>query len=223
MNKTLLMERFRKAATSYETEAVTQREIADKLWSMTDSVIDHSSCDSILEIGCGTGFLTRNYIEALGKEVVLNDIYDISENFRAPAKARFMIGDAEQLEWSNTFDLILSASSIQWFNDLDAFFAKCETALNPGGTISLSTFGPKNFIEIREAGGKCLHYPDLQEITERFKTHFELICVKEATITTLFPDVRSILRHIRDTGVMGGLGTSTSLQEVLAFENRFRS
>lgn len=223
MDKALLKERFRKAASSYETEAVTQRDIAARLWSMTQTVIDPAGCAEILEIGCGTGFLTRNYIHNTGKQVTLNDIYDISDSFTDIPKARFLIGDAEQTEWNNSFDLILSASSIQWFSNLDTFFAKCDESLNPDGIIALSTFGPQNFIEIREAGGKSLNYMSIEELTEKFSAHFDILAVKEETITLRFPDVRNILRHIKNTGVMGGLGNGASLRELIAFESRFRT
>lgn len=223
MDKALLKERFRKAASSYDTEAVTQREIACKLWSMTQNLIDPADCAEILEIGCGTGFLTRNYIDHMGKQVTLNDIYDVSANFSDITKARFLIGDAEQTEWNNSFDLILSASAIQWFNNLDAFFAKCNESLNSEGVIALSTFGPQNFIEIRESGGKSLNYMSKTELTEKFSAHFDILYVYEETITLRFPDVRSILRHIKNTGVMGGLGNGASLRELIAFEKRFEA
>lgn len=223
MDKALLKERFRKAASSYETEAITQREIAGKLWSMTQPVIDPHNCTEILEIGCGTGFLTRNYIDLIGERITLNDIYDISAKFSNTDKTRFLIGDAEQTEWNSSFDLILSASTIQWFCNLDTFFAKCNESLNPDGVIALSTFGPQNFIEVRESGGKSLNYMSMEELTEKFSAHFNIIAVKEETISLRFPDVRSILRHIKNTGVMGGLGSGASLRELIAFENRFKT
>lgn len=223
MDKTLLKERFRKAASSYESEALTQHDIANRLWAMTESAITQSPCRDILEIGCGTGFLTRNYINHYGHNILLNDIYDITPNFEPSPKISFHIGDAEQTEWDHTFDLILSASAIQWFSNLDLFFARCNQSLNPEGIISLSTFGPQNFTEIREAGGKSLQYMNKEELIAKFTTHFDLISVREETITLQFPDVRSILRHIKNTGVMGGLGNGASLRELIAFENRFES
>ena len=223
MDKSLLKDRFKKAANSYKTEATTQRNIATELWKITASVISDSPCDDILEVGCGTGFLTSQYQELVGKRITLNDIYDITDNFEASPKISYKIGDAEQIKWHKKFDLILSASSIQWFNDLEGFLENSHNSLNEGGIIALSTFGPDNFKEVRMAGGKSLNYKSKNELTEIFSKYFDLIKIKEETITLEFPDVRSILRHIKNTGVMGGLGSGASLRELLLFENKYNS
>ncbi|MGL5785429.1 MAG: malonyl-ACP O-methyltransferase BioC [Bacteroidales bacterium] len=221
MDKSLLTERFRKAANSYETEAIAQRHIAKNLWEITAPVISGTACESILEIGCGTGFLTRNYQHLIGKEIILNDIYDVSENFCPSEKISYRIGDAEQIEWNRTFDLILSASSIQWFQHLDRFFENYSNILNKNGVIALSTFGPENFKEIRQAGGRSLDYLNKEELISKFTKHFDLICVKEEKITIQFDTVREVLRHIKSTGVMGGLGTGAPLRELLLFEKKY--
>ena len=58
MDKQLIASSFRKAAESYPDQAYAQNLIAQKLASILANY-QTSSTEDILEIGCGTGYLTN--------------------------------------------------------------------------------------------------------------------------------------------------------------------
>ena len=55
MNKELIQSRFSKNLASYNEQAKIQKRMAEKLISFAEKKEYHS----VLEIGCGTGFLTK--------------------------------------------------------------------------------------------------------------------------------------------------------------------
>ena len=74
INKQLITRRFSRAVESYNREAVAQKQIAYRMSDMLNHYLPRP-CGRILEIGSGTGFLTRRLMETLHPEkLVLNDI-----------------------------------------------------------------------------------------------------------------------------------------------------
>lgn len=54
------------------------------------------------------------------QKVILNDLYPIQNQLEQHLNGTnysFIEGDAETIDWDTTFDLILSTSTIQWFDD----------------------------------------------------------------------------------------------------------
>ena len=64
MNKELIHNRFAKNLKSYDENAKIQKRMAERLMSF----INNKSPKNILEIGCGTGFLTKLIKENLDYE-----------------------------------------------------------------------------------------------------------------------------------------------------------
>lgn len=64
INKQLITRRFSRAVESYNREAVAQKQIAYRMSDMLNHYLPRP-CGRILEIGSGTGFLTRRLMETL--------------------------------------------------------------------------------------------------------------------------------------------------------------
>ena len=62
INKQLITRRFSRAVESYNREAVAQKQIAYRMSDMLNHYLPRP-CGRILEIGSGTGFLTRRLME----------------------------------------------------------------------------------------------------------------------------------------------------------------
>ncbi len=187
MDKKLITRRFTKALPTYETEAKVQNYAAEQLMNALESINFGScgaaggKCDAVpsfaraLEIGCGTGFLSRMLLQkCVCKELWLNDMCDVESYISdlLSDSVHFIHADAETADFPQDLDLIISSSSIQWMEDLPSFLDKCAKALRPGGIIALSTFGTDNLKEIREITGRGLEYYSLEEL-ER------MLCGKE--------------------------------------------
>jgi malonyl-CoA O-methyltransferase len=112
--------------------------------------------ERILEIGCGTGYLTQLLAERYPSAAIT--AVDLAENMVQAARdrlgqtatIRFSIGDAETMEWDETFDLIVSNATVQWFDTPEYSFCTLTKHLLPGGWVLFSTFGPDTFLELHQ-------------------------------------------------------------------------
>ena len=197
---------------TYDEHAYAQKIIAGHLWELADKDRKYGN---VLEIGCGSGNLTRLAVSLDCCMYVANDICEGAERMlhgkiHDAGKIRFVCGDAEALPFddlSRATDLILSASVIQWFKDIPAFFRKMASLLSPGGEILLSSFGKDNFRQIRSLTGKGLDYMSKEQLSGIARDcGLEVMDSFEEKIEMAFDSPYEVLRHIKLTGI--GLGTS---------------
>lgn len=145
---------FNKASDVYDNYAKIQVKMADYILNL----INIGSVNNILEIGCGTGILTRKLLTKYPSSNIT--VLDIAENMLEKTKQnlesdgfnlkniKFICEDAELVKLDCKYDLIISNATIQWFNDFNKSIQKYVNLLNKNGQIVLSTFGEKNFIEL---------------------------------------------------------------------------
>lgn len=158
--------RFSAAADSYDRHAGVQRQAALALAERI-ARLPLPSAPRILEIGCGTGLLTRAVSERLPDAIWT--VTDISPAMLARARAtshlpdtaRFQVmnGEFPDLAQDKSFDLICSSLAVQWFDDLDAGLARLAALLAPGGHLAISTLARHTFREWR-AVHEALGVPD---------------------------------------------------------------
>ncbi len=198
----VLINRFARAVTTYESQAVVQRRAAEHLADLLGNHF-HTLAPRMLEIGCGTGFLTRKLMARFSpSELVLNDLCpDMAICFSNLPRTRFVAGDANTMVWEGPFDAIASASAVQWLADLKAFATRCVQALHPQGLIAISGFGPATVREIRELTGVGLNYLDFDAFVETFAASFEILEADRTLEVLTFPDASAVLRHLKETGV----------------------
>ncbi len=194
---------FYESRSTYEDNAFIQRNMAEKLASMLGN-----SYKIILEIGCGTGTLTKHiYAKCSFEQYHALDIVpeygELLQN-KFP-KLLYTVFDMDMLqdyEPTRNFDLILSNAAIQWSKNPAALIRTCMRRLNPDGTLALAFFGEKNFQEIREVFNVGLTYLNGSEINAVIHP-CRLMHFSEETEEMRFPDTISVLRHIKNTGVGG--------------------
>lgn len=148
------------AAPDYDGNAQIQRHVADRL-ACRIAALNLPPEPRILEIGCGTGFLTEALIEAgLQGEWLITDIApEMVERCRARVGAKqdgatlhFATLDGEHESPSNgPFDLICSSLAVQWFDDAPAALSRLAEQLAPGGHLVVTTLAPGSFHQWRAA------------------------------------------------------------------------
>lgn len=204
INKPLIARRFARAVESYNHEAVAQRQIAHRMCDMLSCYLP-PFCPHILEIGSGTGFLTRKIVETLRPEkLVLNDIcQDMSACFSdlLDEHVTFLSGDAERLSFPKGQDLIVSCSVLQWFVDPERFFERCNALLKQKGYFAFTTFGAENLKEVSTVTGVGLQYRTLEELEQALSVHYEIITSTEEHICLTFDTPLQVLYHLKQTGV----------------------
>ncbi len=198
----LLIARFARAVATYERQAAPQRLAAERLATLMGEHC-HTLAPRILEIGCGTGLLTRLLLARFAPtELVANDLCpDMAVCFANVPRVRFLPGDARTLAWPGRFDVIASASAVQWFGDLRAFAERCAETLPRGGLLAISAFGPETLRETRVLSGRGLDYPSFDAFVGAFASVFETRAAERDRLTLAFPDATAVLRHLRETGV----------------------
>lgn len=205
IDKQLIARRFSRAVESYNREAVVQKQIAHRMSDMLNRYLPHP-CNRVLEIGSGTGFLTRKLMDTLHpRKLVLNDIcQEMSTCFTdllGSGKATFLAGDAESLSFPPGQDLIVSCSALQWFVSPEQFFERCNALLKQKGYFAFTTFGGDNLKEIASVAGSRLHYRSLEELKEALCVHYEILSAREERICLTFDTPLKVLYHLKHTGV----------------------
>jgi tocopherol O-methyltransferase len=97
----------------------------------------------ILDVGCGFGassiYLARNYkAEATG--ITISPIQVEMAGKAASAaevNAKFLLMDAQAMNFNRSFDVVWSVESISHYQNLEAFFASAAGLLKPGGTLAV--------------------------------------------------------------------------------------
>lgn len=205
INKPLITRRFSRVIETYNREAVVQKQIAHRMSNMLNRYLPRP-CNKVLEIGSGTGFLTRRLMDTLHPEkLVLNDICrEMSTCFTdllSSGRATFLAGDAEQLAFPEGQDLIVSCSALQWFVSPEQFFERCNALLKQKGYFAFTTFGKDNLKEITSVTGKGLTYRTLEELEQALKVHYEIVTAGEERICLTFDTPLKVLYHLKHTGV----------------------
>ncbi len=149
---------FDAAASTYEKGADLQLKVADRLAERIARLTVPDS-PKILEIGCGTGFLTRNLHKTFPHASWA--ITDISPAMTARCRATLpntdnttfcaMDGESPCFAQGASFDLICSSLTYQWFEDLSSSLYTLATLLRPGGHLVFFTLAADSFTEWRRA------------------------------------------------------------------------
>lgn len=144
------------AAHDYDRYARVQRLVARRLAAQI-AELPLPPAPRMLEIGCGTGFLTEALIDH--GFAVNGLITDVSPEMVERCRARvgeaggrsFAVLDGEYGTPEGRFDLVCSSLAMQWFDDHAAAFARMGGWLAPGGHCVITTLGAGSFAEWRSA------------------------------------------------------------------------
>lgn len=220
INKELIHDRFAKNLKSYDENAKIQKRMAERLITF----VQKKKTQKILEIGCGTGFLTKIISEKIDFENYLAlDIVEECEKYieKIDPNIKFISEDIEDFIKNNTekFDLIISNASLQWVEDFERVIISLKNSLNTDGELVFSTFGTENFREIYHVMGASLDYfsiSDLQKILP------ESIIEPEIHIMA-FKSPKDVLKHLQLTGVNAIENISWTKKDLLKFENGYKN
>lgn len=145
---------FSAAAKSYDLAAEAQARAADHLVELVHGLAVPPA-PAVLEIGCGTGLLTRRLLPLIGGDW---QITDLAAAMVAEAQAsiggdyQFRVMDGEHPDVAaGSVDLIVSNLAAQWFTDLPAAIRRLAACLKPGGALALTTLGAGSFAEWKGA------------------------------------------------------------------------
>lgn len=116
--------------------------------------LDLKGDESILDLGCGDGFLTSLLADQVpkGRVIGIDSSCGMIESARGYARfnLEFELRDIAHLNLSSSFDLIYSNAVLHWVSDHDQLLADCYRLLRAGGRVRF------NFA----ASGNCSNFND---------------------------------------------------------------
>ncbi|PGZ96472.1 malonyl-[acyl-carrier protein] O-methyltransferase BioC [Bacillus pseudomycoides] len=218
INKPLLQKRFNQAAVSYDQYANVQKKMADQLLAYVKEHYDAAAQIHILELGCGTGYVTEK-LATLFPNATITAV-DFAESMIAKAKMHcnmesvtFRCEDIEHMKLDEQYDVMISNATFQWLNDLSVTLANLYHHLHEDGVLLFSTFGDKTFYELHtsfQCAKTMCAIDDATTVGQTFLTGLQLqelckritgdIHVDEACYIETFTTVRDFLQSIRKVG-----------------------
>jgi malonyl-ACP O-methyltransferase BioC len=224
-DKSLLARRFGRSLAAYDGAAVVQREMARRLIEALVSCGGTDRFGSVLELGCGSGLLTRALLRACRvRRLALNDLAAAcvataveARTIGRGAAVRFVHGDMETMALPRSRDLILTSAAVQWAEDPLRLVRRVAGLLRGGGFAAIASFGPGNLREVAGITGVSLHYPALREIGAALSEQCDVLRTRAWRRVLRFASAHEILRHMRATGVNALAARAWTRREIAEF------
>ena len=222
IDKKLVRKRFQKSLNTYEDNCPAQIQMAENLIKM---IAPAKKFDSILELGCGSGVLTKKIVSNL--EYNTYDAVDIVGECsqymnKISSDINFINSDIEEYSPNKKYNLIISNATLQWIEKLPEFLKKMYTYLEPNGMLLFTTFGTQNFKEIKQITGSGLNYYSLEEL-KIILEGYAPFSLKDEIIQIEFESPKDVLQHLKLTGVNSLSTTHWTKSNMTKFDNSYRN
>jgi malonyl-CoA O-methyltransferase len=239
LDKRRIRQSFDRAAATYDEFSVVQGDIADQLLRRITEV-DAAAARRILDLGCGTGQLTRRLARHFRRARVIG--LDLSPAMVRLARSRqrlwsrtqFLCGDMERLPFDQaSMDLVVSNLALQWC-DAPTVFAEVARVLRPGGHFLFSTFGPDTLKELRAAWAAAdsevhVHgFVDMHELGDALLglgfgnpvLDVDVLRASYGSVDAVMADLRGVGAHNSDRARKNGL---TGRKTFTRFRNAYQA
>ena len=216
IDKRALRRAFNRAASSYDTAAVLQREVCSRMLERLDYIKYKPT--RVLDAGCGTGWGTRQLAQRYASAHVV--ALDIAQGMlhaardksgwwrKLSGKSSYACADVEALPLAaSSMELVWSNLTVQWCNDLPATFIELQRVLKVEGLLMFSTFGPDTLKELRAAFDSVDGYNHINRFADMHDIGDMLVAAGFAEpvmdmeyITLTYHDVKAVMQDLRNIG-----------------------
>lgn len=216
--KQAIQRNFSRRGATYDRYARVQPWMAAELLRGCREAL--AGARDILEVGCGTGYLTQMLRRANPTATLVALDLDLSllkiarTRQAGDANLHFVAADGEAF-CGGTYDLIIANSVFQWFSRPQQTLQEYRRLLRPGGCLAFSTLGPATFRELdtafRQAAGRrpqpespgvvALSFPDKEKWQDFLRrAGFQEVSVQREEYTETHSTVQDFLRALQGTG-----------------------
>ncbi len=221
MRQAVIKKRIEKAfsrhADTYDIHSALQREVAEELIGM---IKDKGRIGACLDVGCGTGFLTKMLKEGThGSPLYGLDIshrmIEVAGNKLSHIPKTYLIqADAEGIPFKDSsFDLVASNLTYQWMPDPMWAFSEARRVIKKGGRFLSSIIGHESLKELRESYRLAttiaqrdglppfVDFPKSETILDTMeRAGFSNISIKETFKIRYYEDMWELLRALKSIG-----------------------
>ncbi|WLV24357.1 malonyl-ACP O-methyltransferase BioC [Aciduricibacillus chroicocephali] len=227
INKEKVNRNFSRQAKQYDRFANVQKKMAENLMAQLPS---QKNVINILEVGCGTGYLTERLLERYSEvRITAIDLAEgmiefMRDRFAGEGRLLLLCEDAERFSpaYSEKYDLIVSNAAFQWLTNPAKTLERFANYLSAEGEMHFTTFGRRTFQELHKSHviaaeqlGKCVEQtrpgPQFATLSE-----WRMHCVqaglntrfKTEDMVEFFPASRDFLHSVKKIGAGNAEGMS---------------
>ena len=209
-DRTLLRRRRERAARDWNGRAFLKREIAERLVERLDDVRRNFAL--ALDLGShgdeiATALARRNTVGRLVRA-------DLGQGFACRAQGPAVVADEELLPFApESFDLVLSAMTLHWVNDLPGTLIQIGRILKPDGLLLAAMLGGATLWQLRQAlaaaeseieGGlspRVSPFADLRDAAGLLqRAGFALPVADSETVDVEYSDALALMRDLSAMG-----------------------
>jgi len=240
LDKAGIRRSFAAASVTYDSVAGLQRTAGKEL---LDSIDATKLNGTLLDLGCGTGFLTgellahSNHQTMIALDIALSMLQTTQGKLADKRNIIYVCADAERLPLAGqSIDSVFSNLALQWCSDLEAVFTGIKRALKPDGQLVFSTFGPQTLQELKTAWAEVdtynhvnAFYSEAQLKLFLKQAGFENSQIKSRLYTSRYDSVWTLMQELKHLGahhVIAGrnknITTKTVMQQMIAAYEKHR-
>lgn len=185
LDRAKIKQSFAAASVTYDNVAALQRTVGKALLGANNA---ESLDGTLLDLGCGTGFLSAQllasrgdrpvaptwclengtqsapYMSVIALDIALPMLQVTRKKLADASNISYVCADAEQLPLAGQIvDGVFSNLALQWCVNLEAVFTEIKRVMKPGGRLVFSTFGPQTLQELKGAWAEVDDYSHVND------------------------------------------------------------
>jgi len=240
IDKNKVRESFSLASAHYDEQAQLQKKVGEELFKK----VILEKADNIVDIGCGTGFLTHDLLqEGKARQIIAIDIaFSMLQVCKTKleqfSSVNYICADAEGLPvLKASVDAVVSNLALQWCQNLSQVFNGFNEVLKEGGQVFFSTFGSATLRELKCSWKTVDDYSHVNEFFTVDQLHFYLqksgfksIIIETKVYQSNYQSVMGLMRELKGIGahnVLSGrnrkLTSKGQMRKMIEVYNKYRS
>jgi len=212
VNKRAVAQSFSRAAQQYDQVAQLQMQVGQQLLTAIDLPDSSRRKNMALDIGCGTGNLTRHlqpYCDTLVALDFAPGMLQFASAHHSDSIQHFICADADALPFAPaSFDLVFSNFALQWCESLSALFRNLFALLRPAGQLVFSIPGDGTLWELQHSWQQAdpFHrhvntFVTAQQVRDGLQhAGFQLDAVQAEPVIMQYASVRELTHELKTLG-----------------------